>query len=160
MAKRRMHDLPDRPGKSGSAMGRRWRLVRLLWAAPCSATGLVLGLPALLLGGSARRVDGVIEISLAGTLRRHRRQRLPFGAITFGHVVIGRSRHSLGSLRSHERIHVTQYETWGPLFFAAYPIASLLQLMRGRHPYWHNWFEVQAYAGAANPRGGRPSPGS
>jgi hypothetical protein len=125
------------------------RFARYLWAAPCSTVGLVMALPALLLGGSARLVNGVIEISAAAFLSRVGCRRLPFRAITFGHVIIGASRSSLRRLRSHERVHVGQYETWGVLFFAAYPLSSLLQLLRGRSPYWHNRFERQAYADQA-----------
>lgn len=133
--------------------GRLLRIAYYLWAAPCSLVGLLLALPGLLLGGSAKVIDGVVEISLAGFLRRAGLARLPFRAITFGHVVIGASRSSLGRYRAHERIHVRQYERWGPGFFLAYPLSSLLQLLRGRNPYWHNHFEVQARAGCeAAPR--------
>lgn len=127
------------------------RITAYLWAAPCSATGLVLALPGLLLGGSARLVGGAMEISLAGFLRRIGCSRLPFRAITFGHVIIGASRASLRRLRPHEQSHVRQYEQWGLLFFIAYPLSSLFQLFRGRSPYWHNWFEKQARAKAAPP---------
>lgn len=122
------------------------RIARYLWAAPCSVAGLLLFLPALLLGSSVRLVEGVMEISLAPFLHRIGRPRLPFRAITFGHVVIGTSRASLRKLSAHERIHVRQYELWGVLFFPAYFLSSLYQLLRGRSPYWHNWFERQAYA--------------
>jgi len=121
------------------------RMVGYLWAAPCSAAGLLLFLPALILGSSVRLVEGVMEISLAPFLHRIGRPRLPFHAITFGHVVIGASRASLRRLSAHERIHVRQYESWGVLFFPAYLLSSLYQLLRGRNPYWHNWFEKQAY---------------
>ena len=122
------------------------RIAAYLWAAPCSATGLALALPGLLLGGSARLVDGAMEISLAGFLRRIGCARLPFRAITFGHVIIGVSRASLSRFRSHEQVHVRQYERWGAFFFVAYPLSSLFQILRGRSPYWHNRFELQARA--------------
>ena len=131
------------------------QIARYLWAAPCSAVGLVLAFPGLLLGGgSASLVNGVIEVSLAGFLRRIGHSRLPFRAVTFGHVIIGTSRSSLRRLRPHESVHVRQYEVWGASFFIAYPLSSLLQILRGRNPYWHNWFEMQAYAsqGGAMPR--------
>ena len=44
----------------------------------------------------------------------------------------------------HERVHVEQYERWGPLFFLAYPLSSLWQILHGRSPYWDNHFEIQA----------------
>ena len=134
---------------------RPMRLARYVWAAPCSALGLALALPALALGGTARPVGGVLEISLAAALRRLGWRRLPFRAITFGHVILGTSRASLHRLRAHERIHVRQYEQWGVFFFLAYPLSSLLQLLQGRSPYWHNWFEQQARAKASPAEFGR-----
>jgi hypothetical protein len=125
------------------------QFARYLWAAPCSAVGLALALPMLFFGASMKPIDGVIEISLAALLRRFGLHRMPFRAITFGHVIIGASRASLRRLRPHERVHVRQYELWGAFFFAAYPLSSLFQLLRGRSPYWHNWFEKQAYAKGA-----------
>lgn len=127
------------------------RIASYLWAAPCSATGLVLALPGLLLGGTVRLVGGTIEISLAGPLRRLGLHRSPFRAITFGHVIIGVSRASLLRLRPHEQVHVRQYEQWGVLFFIAYFLSSLFQILRGRNPYWHNWFELQARANGSQP---------
>lgn len=127
------------------------RIARYVWAAPCSAVGLALALPCLLLGGTAAAVGGVLEISLAPALRRLGWRRLPFRAITFGHVILGTSRASLRRLRAHERIHVRQYEQWGVFFFLAYPLSSLLQLLRGRNPYRHNRFEMQAFAQGIEP---------
>jgi hypothetical protein len=93
-----------------------------------------------------RSVDGVAEIALsvrrdAGWLRK-----LPFVAITFGHAVIGATRADLERLRLHEHEHVRQYEQWGPVFLAAYPLESLWQMLRGRRAYLDNRFEVQARA--------------
>lgn len=117
------------------------RALGYLWASPCSAVGLVLALLVLLLGGTASVYRGVLEVTLprfmGGVLGR-------FGAITFGHVVIGRSAAMLGQTRAHEREHVRQYERWGPLFFIGYPLSSLVELLRGRNPYWSNYFERQA----------------
>ena len=123
------------------------RLLPRLWALPCTLVGLVAAVPVLLAGGSARRVEGVLEVGLrplqAGLPRRVR--ALPFGAITLGHVVIGQSHELLARLRPHEQVHVRQYERWGPLFFLAYPASSLIALLRGQRPYWDNVFEVAAY---------------
>ena len=118
-----------------------------LWAAPCTAVGLCLFAPALLFGGSARPVDGCIEIALARReLVPKWVRRLPFNAITFGHLVAAVSPAELERLRRHERAHVEQYERWGLLFFVAYPAASLWQWARGRRAYLDNVFEVQARA--------------
>ena len=127
---------------------RPWmRALLIAWVAPCSAIGLCLGVIALLLGGRARRVAGVLEFWLPerGRLVRALTARLPFAAITFGHVVIGANREQLVRLRAHERVHVRQYEALGPLFLLAYPLASLIAAARGLPAYRGNWFEVQAY---------------
>jgi hypothetical protein len=67
-------------------------------------------------------------------------------ALTLGHVVIGRDHASLESTRTHERVHVRQCETWGPLFIPAYLAASLAARARGRSFYYDNRFEIEAYA--------------
>jgi hypothetical protein len=121
-------------------------LLRLAWAAPCSLIGLCCGAVALLLGGRVGVVAGALEFSLPEDRRLGRAiaARLPFGAITFGHVVFGIDPGQLALLRAHERVHVRQYEILGPLFLLAYPLASLVAAARGRPPYRANWFEVQA----------------
>lgn len=119
------------------------RLAGYCWALPCSATGLLLAAGLLLAGGEARRVAGVLEVGL----RPGRGPwRLPFEAITLGHVILGRDLATLAALRAHELVHVRQYERWGLFFFVAYPAASLVQLLRGRRAYRDNPFEVEARA--------------
>ena len=121
-------------------------LARYTWAAPCSAIGLIAALPAILTGGRPRLIGGVLEVAVAapGTRMAGLMRHSPFGAITFGHVIIGVDQDQLAQLRDHEQQHVRQYELWGPLFFLAYPASSLMQLMLGRDPYRDNHFEVQA----------------
>lgn len=117
------------------------RFVPYAWAAPCSLVGLLLGIIMLLRGGKATVHFGIVEFAL---LRHAGKPCGRFGAITFGHVVLGRDENVLNCLRAHELEHVKQYERWGALFFVAYPASSLFQLMCGRDPHWHNHFEVQA----------------
>jgi len=121
-------------------------LMKRLWAAPCSAIGLVLGTVPLALGGSATWADGVLEITYRDRSTGCGRfaRRLPFRGIVFGHVILAVTREELHFIRAHERVHVDQYERWGPLFFLAYGASSLWQLMQGRKAYWDNAFEVQA----------------
>lgn len=129
---------------------------RYLWAAPCTLVGLLLGCVAWLLRARWRVVQGVLEVSLftrPSRRTRPRRDALPFRAITLGHVVLGLDAAELNRWRTHEHVHVRQYERWGVLFFAAYPLASLWQLLRGRRPYWDNPFEVQARQRAEPPPG-------
>jgi hypothetical protein len=119
------------------------------WAAPYSALGLLLGLTVILLGGHARTAQGALEFG-GGRLRLvAARWRFHFAAITFGHVILGLDAATLDAVRAHEQVHVRQYERWGPLFGPAYLLSSLLQLARGRRPYWDNHFEREAYAKAA-----------
>lgn len=126
----------------------RW--ARWLWAAPNSLIGLLLALAFVLGGARLRCVDGVLEVSLAprppvrSTARPATRWRLPFNAITFGHVILGTHAQALDRLRAHERVHVRQYERWGPLFLPAYLLAGAWQWLRGRSAYWDNPFEVEA----------------
>ena len=67
-------------------------------------------------------------------------------AITFGHTVLARTLEGLEATRSHERVHVRQYECWGLFFIPAYLFCSLWLLLRRKSPYWDNPFEKEAYA--------------
>jgi hypothetical protein len=69
---------------------------------------------------------------------------LPFVAIAFGHVVLGRSPNVLARVHAHEPAHVAQYERSGPVFLLAYPFGGFTQALCGRRPYLDNPFEVQA----------------
>lgn len=130
------------------------RLLKYLWAGPYTALGVVLGLLALAGGASWRQQGGVLEFF--GGRVGHGLARLPqplaFSAMTLGHVILAVDRGALTHLRQHERVHVRQYEHWGPLFVPAYLLSSLLQLLRGRDPYRENHFEREAYALAKRPR--------
>ena len=121
-------------------------LLKHLWAAPCSAVGLVFAAIALALGGRARVCAGALEVTYRESPDHCGRlaSKLRFRAIVFGHVILAVTRDELQCIGPHERVHVAQYERWGPFFFLAYPLSSLWQLVRGRSPYWHNHFEVQA----------------
>ena len=126
------------------------RLLRYLWAAPYTLLGLALGLLTLAFGGDGRLHFGVAEFcgGWLGRLVGRFPEPLRFSAMTLGHVILAVDRSALRELRSHERVHVRQYERWGILFLPAYFLSSLLQLLRGRHPYRENHFELQAYAAA------------
>lgn len=125
------------------------RSAAYLWASPNTLLGLLLAALALLTRGRARAVDGVLEVS--GGIVAFALRRLPVGsggaaAMTLGHVVVGLDSDRLALTRFHERVHVAQYERWGPFFLPAYGLSSLWCLCRGRRPYRDNVFEREAYA--------------
>jgi hypothetical protein len=121
-------------------------LLAYLWAAPATMVGLGLAAVARILGARAAVRDGALEVG-GGRLVKVL-HRLPktfhFGAITFGHVIVGVDQAALDRSRAHEHVHVRQYERLGILFFPAYLGSSLRQLFSGRHPYADNRFEKEA----------------
>jgi hypothetical protein len=122
------------------------RYLVVMWAAPGSAVGLCLGLMGLLAGGRVRPHSGVLEFhgpAIAWFLGK-----VPFGpasAVTFGHVVLGLSPAALEISRRHERVHVRQYERWGPFFIPAYLAFSAVLWLQGRDAYRENPFEIEAF---------------
>lgn len=133
-------------------------LVRYAWASPASAVGLLLLLVARVAGATVATLDGTIEVG--GGRIALLIARLPhcmrFNAITFGHVILGIDHEVLAQCRMHERVHVRQYERWGILFFPLYLGSSLLEFLRGRDPYWNNYFERQACEEAGTARADAP----
>jgi len=122
-----------------------------VWALPGTAVGIPAVLAAVLGGGTVRVVDGVLEVE-GELVRRVLGWGFPWvgpvSAITLGHVVVGFDRVSLERTRRHERVHVRQYERWGPFFIPAYVACSLVCRLRGRDPYRDNRFEREAYGEA------------
>jgi hypothetical protein len=124
------------------------KLFQYLWASPNTLVGLGWALLARLTGGGWSIHAGVIEAHggwVAALLKR-----MPFVkggalAITIGHVVLSQTQAGLDVTREHERVHVRQYERWGPLFVVAYVLAGVWQWARGNDPYRDNPFEVEAY---------------
>ncbi|HLL87843.1 MAG TPA: hypothetical protein VK324_00920 [Tepidisphaeraceae bacterium] len=124
------------------------RLLRYLWASPTTLIGLFVVALTIATGGKANAVAGVIEAhgGVADLLlRRATPLRGGASAMTLGHVVIARDSFLLDVTRDHERVHVRQCERWGPLFFPAYLVASLIAWCRGEHFYRDNHFEREAY---------------
>ena len=122
-------------------------VVAYLWASPNSVIGVTLGLLMVLVGARSQIVRGVLEFSggVLGSTIAKPTTRIPFRAITFGHVILGADAAALDAARDHEHVHVRQYETWGPLFLPAYVASSFWQVACGRRCYRDNWFERQAY---------------
>jgi hypothetical protein len=123
------------------------RILCYAWALPTTSVGLLF-VPAALVGGKMRWVDGVLELH-GGVVAFFLENctLLPGGAsaMTLGHVVLGRDQEALDRTRSHERVHVRQVERWGPFFLPAYVLASLVAAMRGRDAYRENPFEREAF---------------
>jgi hypothetical protein len=121
--------------------------LRYLWATPVSTLGAVFGLLGIAAGGRMSIHTGVLEVEgrlLAWGLKHLTWLDGGAEAITFGHVVLARDALSLQGTRRHERVHVRQYERWGPLFIPLYLGASAWALVNGRDPYWDNPFEREA----------------
>jgi hypothetical protein len=125
--------------------GLRWWLVRV-WAAPYTLIGLTVGCLCLLTGGRVRSHSGVLEFHGGAVPRVLNRLPLPHVlAVTLGHVVLGRNRDALELTRTHERVHVAQFERWGPLMGIAYLACSAALWCRGRDAYRDNPFEREAF---------------
>jgi len=126
------------------------RVHRYIWASPNSLIGLVFAPIVGLTGGGLALVQGVLELHgpfIAWMLRTCVPIRGGAAAITFGHVVLGRDRHALAATRTHERVHVRQYERWGPAFIPAYLVAAVWGLVMGAGAYQGNVFELEAIRG-------------
>lgn len=123
------------------------RYVARIWAAPTTAIGLVL-MVAGARHARIRVVDGVMEAhgpALAWILAHLVPLSGGAAALTLGHLVLARDAQSLDETRAHERVHVRQCETWGPLFIPVYLAAGLIAALRGRHYYFDNPFEREAF---------------
>jgi hypothetical protein len=130
-------------------------MLRYTWASPNTLIGLLFVPSAIFPRGRLRLVDGVLEAHgplISVVLRRCVPLAGGAAAITFGHVVLARDRWSLEAARAHERVHVRQYEIWGPLFIPAYVIAGLWALINGTGAYAGNYFERQATASSFESR--------
>jgi hypothetical protein len=123
---------------------------KYLWALPMSCVGILVLPFVLASGGTVSFVSGIIEAEggiLAPILSRIF-SRFPIDAITIGHVIFGCSHESIIRCRVHERIHVRQYERWGPIFPLLYLASSSMAIMRGKNPYRSNIFEQDAFSAA------------
>jgi hypothetical protein len=118
-------------------------LLAYLWAFPATALGLVLTLAAIATGGRARLVAGVLEVH--GGIAQRLLRRGGGAAMTLGHVILGRDQACLERSRSHERVHVRQYERWGPLLLPLYVLAGWGARRRGLDAHLDNPFEQEAY---------------
>ena len=137
-------------------MRRMRAAVRYGWALPLSLVGAALAVPAVLARARVRRVAGALEVYGGGAAWLLRAAPIRGGAqaLTLGHVILGRSAETLDRVRAHEQVHVRQAERWGVFFLPAYLAGSLWARARGRHYYYDNPFEREAYAREGAPRRG------
>jgi hypothetical protein len=121
------------------------QFARFAWASPWTGLGLILGLLGVVTGGGARRGPGIVEFH--GGAVRWLLERIPGHAfaMTFGHVVLGRTAAALDLAQRHELVHVRQYERWGPLFVPLYLAHSARLWLAGKDWYYDNPFEREAY---------------
>lgn len=124
-----------------------WKLLKILWACPYSLMGIAIGLVGIATGGRGRIRDGAIEF-YGGAAKQFVR-RLPPGqttaGFTLGHVILGQDGDGLLQVGTHERVHVRQFELWGPLMGPAYLGASAWLWLLGRDAYRDNPFEIEAF---------------
>ncbi len=122
-------------------------VLALLWASPWTLFGLSIGLLTLVLGGRVQRTGRVIEFWGAGPAFFLKTFPLIQGAsaVTFGHTVLARDEICLRWAREHELVHVRQYERWGPMFVPAYLLCWGVLWFKGKHPYFDNPFEREAF---------------
>ncbi len=128
-------------------MSKLWRILAVLWASLYTLLGLAIGGIGLLSGGHVQVRGGVVEF-YEGAVKRflHLLPGGPFTlAMTLGHTVLGQTEAALDISRDHERVHVRQYERWGPLFGPAYLGCSLVLWLMGKRAYRDNPFEREAY---------------
>ena len=124
-------------------------LLRILWAGPWSLFGVALGALGLATGGGVQVRCGVLEFYGGATTWMLSKAPLSGNgalAMTLGHTVLGQTPAALDCCRSHELVHVRQYERWGPLFVPVYFACSGWIWLRGGDPYRDNPFEREAYA--------------
>ena len=122
-------------------------LLKILWASPYSALGVAVGVLGMISGGRGRFRKGAVEFYGGATAWLVR--RLPPGpgtqGMTLGHVILGQTAEGLDDCSDHERVHVRQFERWGPIMGPAYLLSSLWLWWAGRDAYLDNPFEREAY---------------
>ena len=113
------------------------KLLGYLWASPVTLVGLVFALLAAVTGGVVQLRSGIVEVSggLVGQLLRGCRLYRGGAAITIGHVVLARDAECLERSRSHELVHVQQFERWGLFLLPAYWAIGMVLWIRGLDPY-------------------------
>ena len=124
-------------------MSQMVKLILVVWAGPNSLIGLTVGFVGLLTGGKVQCRRGCLEFY--GGIVEKWLERLDVAGMTLGHTILGQTANGLRIVRTHEHVHVRQYERWGPLFLPAYLGWSAWLWWQGKDYYRLNPFEVEAY---------------
>lgn len=118
----------------------------IVWASPYTLIGILIGSFGLLFGGRVQFQGRAIEFYDGGV--KWFLHQLPYGeymlALTLGHVILGQTNASLDISRTHEAVHITQYERWGPFMVPVYYLASVYVWLTGRRFHRDNPFEREA----------------
>lgn len=122
-------------------------ILGIIWASPISLLALGLGILGTFRGTKVQRRGQVIEFYGGPISRFLEWSVVDAAAMTLGHVIYGRCPATLDFCREHELVHVRQFERWGIFFLPAYLLFSLVLYFRGRHPYYDNPFEREAFHG-------------
>jgi hypothetical protein len=123
------------------------RALKLLWVAPVT---LLACLPLTLIrvfGGNVQK-QGIAWEATGGIAPRLLWLMNPWArieAITLGHIILALDAATAKRMRTHEQVHVRQYERWGALFPFAYLAASGIAIMGGGDAYRDNVFEREAF---------------
>jgi hypothetical protein len=120
------------------------KLILMIWTSPNSLIGLTIGFVGLLTGGRVQVKEGCLEFY--GGIVEKGLERLNVCGMTIGHTILGQTSNGLRIVRTHEQVHVRQYERWGPFFLPAYFLSSAwLWFQKDKDPYRDNPFEVEAF---------------
>jgi hypothetical protein len=123
------------------------RLLKLLWVAPITLIACVPLAFIKAFGGSVNK-HGIAWEATGGLAPRLLWLMNPWAhieAITLGHIIIAQDMETASRMRTHEQVHVRQYERWGALFPFAYVVASGIALLKGGDAYRDNMFEREAF---------------
>ncbi len=122
------------------------KFLSILWPLPITLIGLILAAVIRATGGRMEK-HGIAFEAFGGAASRLLWLMNPWTniqAITLGHIIIARNSAIAEQLRSHEHVHVRQYERWGFIFPLAYVAASVVAVFKGGDAYRDNMFEIEA----------------
>ena len=119
-------------------------ILGFLWCLPNTILGLLAGI----LSFALPRGDWIIESNKGFIWLLH---KLGYEGISIGYTILyyplPKFPHILYDDYLHELVHRQQQKVWGIFFFFAYIVAGFMAIWGGKHFYFDNYFEIQAYGG-------------